>query len=144
MTIVQDIQPLKVGFLDEGLSDDPAEFERSIGAIIRFRFDEALAAGEVDRPIELVVRTGAGLPRGTAAAVCDAWTELADAGVLVIIGPGITDNCLAVTPLFERRGIPTINFPAPPALADATASTTRSAPSTMTARSSPGPWPGGT
>jgi branched-chain amino acid transport system substrate-binding protein len=109
--MVQGTQPFKVGFLDEGLSDEPAEFERSIGAVIRFRFDEAVQAAEVDRPIELVVRTGQGLPRGTAAAVCDAWTELADAGVLVVIGPGITDNCLAVTPLFERRGIPTINFP---------------------------------
>ena len=46
------------------------------------RFDEAL--------IELVVRTGQGLPRGTAAAACDAWAELADAGVLVVIGPGTT------------------------------------------------------
>jgi branched-chain amino acid transport system substrate-binding protein len=109
--MVQGTEPFKVGFLDEGVSDEPEAFEQSAGAMIRFRFDEAVAAAEVDRPIELVVRTGLGLPRGTAKAVCDAWTELADSGALVIIGPGVTDNCLAVTPLFERRGIPTINFP---------------------------------
>jgi ABC-type branched-subunit amino acid transport system substrate-binding protein len=109
--MVQDVAPFKVGFLNEGIADDPETFERTFGNIIRFRFDEALEAGEVDRPIELVVRSGRGLPRGTAQAVCDAWTELADAGVLLIIGPGITDNCIAVTPLFEQRRIPTINFP---------------------------------
>jgi ABC-type branched-subunit amino acid transport system substrate-binding protein len=52
-----------------------------------------------------------GLPRGTAKAVWDAWTELKASGVLAIIGPGITDNCIAVTPLFEQWGVPTINFP---------------------------------
>jgi ABC-type branched-subunit amino acid transport system substrate-binding protein len=109
--MAQGVEPFKVGFLHEGLGDDAGAFEQGIGAMIRFRFDEALEAGEVDRPIELVVRSGRGLPRGTAKAVCDAWTELADDGVLVIIGPGITDNCIAVVPLFERRGVPTINFP---------------------------------
>jgi ABC-type branched-subunit amino acid transport system substrate-binding protein len=109
--MVHGVEQFKVGFLDEGIRDDPGAFEESIGAVVRFRFDEAVDKAEVDRPIELVVRNAVGLPRGTAKAVCDAWTELGDAGVLAIIGPGITDNCIAVTPLFERRGIPTINFP---------------------------------
>jgi hypothetical protein len=80
---------------------DPATFDRTIGEVIRLRFDEAMAAGEVDRPVELIVRTGRGLPQGTAMAVQDAWRErreLADEGALVIIGPGITDNCMAVVP----------------------------------------------
>jgi branched-chain amino acid transport system substrate-binding protein len=106
-----EVEPFKVGFLDEGLMPDAAEFERRIADVIHFRFDEALEAGEVDRPIELVVRTGRGLPHGTAKAVRDAWAALADEGVLAIIGPGITDNCLAVVPLFESRCVPTINFP---------------------------------
>jgi ABC-type branched-subunit amino acid transport system substrate-binding protein len=105
------VEPFKVGFLDEGLFPDPDVFDRIVGNPIRFRFEEAQAAGEVDRPIELVVRTGRGLPHGTAKAVRDAWTELADDGALVIIGPGITDNCIAVVPLFESRGVATINFP---------------------------------
>ena len=105
------VEPFKVGFLHEGLMPDPAAFDEGIGNVIRFRFDEAEAAGEVDRPIELVVRSGRGLPQGTAKAVTDAWTALADDGVLLVIGPGITDNCMAVVPLFESRGVPTINFP---------------------------------
>lgn len=107
----EDVEPFKVGYLDEGLFPDAASFEGRIGEVLRFRFEEAVAAGEVDRPIELVVRRGRGLPRGTAKAVTDAWTALADDGALVIIGPGITDNCMAVVPLFESRHVPTINFP---------------------------------
>jgi ABC-type branched-subunit amino acid transport system substrate-binding protein len=105
------VEPFKVGFLDEGIFADDAQFDQRVREVIRFRFDEAYESGEVDRPIDLIVSRGRGLPHGTAKAVCDAWRELADAGVLVIIGPGITDNCIAVVPLFESRRIPTINFP---------------------------------
>ncbi|MGX7680056.1 ABC transporter substrate-binding protein [Jatrophihabitans sp. DSM 45814] len=106
-----EVQPFKVGFLDEGLSADQDAFDASTGRILRMRFDEAVESGELDRPVELVVRTGKGLPQGTAKAVQDAWIELADEGCLLILGPGITDNCIAVTPLFEARGVATINFP---------------------------------
>ena len=101
------VEPFKVGFLHEGLMPDPAAFDEGIGKVIRFRFDEAEAAGEVDRPIELVVRSGRGLPQGTAKAVTDAWTALADDGVLLVIGPGITDNCMAVVTLFELATLST-------------------------------------
>jgi branched-chain amino acid transport system substrate-binding protein len=111
MSAATTAEPFKVGFLDEGLFPDGTRFDERVGNIIRFRFDEAVRDGEVDRPIELVVRSGRGLPCGTAHAVRQAWQALADEGVLVIIGPGITDNCIAVLPLFEAQGIPTINFP---------------------------------
>ncbi len=104
-------EPFKVGYLDEALFPDAGTFDERVGDIIRFRFREALENGEVDRPIELVVASGKGLPHGTAKAVCQAWQTLADEGALVIIGPGITDNCIAVLPLFEAQGVPTINFP---------------------------------
>jgi branched-chain amino acid transport system substrate-binding protein len=105
------VEAFKVGFLDEGLLRDAEAFDQRIARVLRFRFEEALSAGEVDRPIELVVRSGRGLPHGTAKAVCDAWLGLADEGVLVILGPGITDSCMAVVPLFEAHHIATINFP---------------------------------
>jgi ABC-type branched-subunit amino acid transport system substrate-binding protein len=108
---VTSVEPFKVGFLDEALFPDGETFDRRVGDVIALRFEEALVAGEVDRPIELVVRRGHGLPDGTAKAVRDAWTGLADEGVLLIIGPGITDNCMAVVPLFEAGCVPTINFP---------------------------------
>lgn len=110
MAVASGAEPFKVGYLQERVTS-AAEFDAGTGAILRFRFEEALANGEVDRPIELVVKSGNGLPNGTARAVCDAWQALADDGALVIIGPGITDNCIAVLPLFESQGVPTINFP---------------------------------
>jgi branched-chain amino acid transport system substrate-binding protein len=105
------VEPFKIGYLDEGITPDPSNFEAGSGRVLRLRFDEALESGELDRPIEIVVRRGVGLPHGTAKAVQDAWRELADAGCLLIIGPGITDNCIAVTPMFEAGQVATINFP---------------------------------
>jgi len=105
------VEPFKVGFLDEGIFEAEGAFDASVGNPIRMRFEEAHASGEVDRPIELVVRTGHGLPSGSAKAVRDAWHALADEGVLLIIGPGITDNCMAVVPDFEAGRVPTVNFP---------------------------------
>jgi ABC-type branched-subunit amino acid transport system substrate-binding protein len=108
---VSDVEAFKVGFLDEGLFEDPGAFEATVGNAMRMRFDEAFASGELDRPVELVVRSGRGLPGGTSKAVRDAWHELAEDGALLIIGPGITDNCMAVVADFEAGRVPTINYP---------------------------------
>jgi len=108
---VVELAPHKVGFLGESGVITEAAFEQGAGGILRARFEEAFETGELDRPVELVVRSCWGLPSGSADAMCRGWNELADEGVLAIIGPGITDNCIAVTPLFEARGVPTINFP---------------------------------
>lgn len=107
----QNLQPFKVGFLGETAGGDRQSFELGPGALMRFRFDEALETGELDRPVEVVFRSGWGLPHGSAQAVVDAWKALAETGVLVVVGPGITDNCIAVTPYFEQRRVPTINYP---------------------------------
>jgi len=104
------VEPFKIGFLSEGMFDEEA-FKMSIGRAMQLRFDEALDSGLIDRPVELIVANGYGLPSGTAKAVEDAWMELKDAGVLGILGPGITDNCIAVKPLFEQHKVATINFP---------------------------------
>ena len=104
------VEPFRIGFLNEGLFDDEA-FDLSLGRAIRLRFEEAYASGLIDRPVELVLASGYGLPSGTARAVEDAWMQLKDAGVLGIMGPGITDNCIAVKPLFEHYKVATINFP---------------------------------
>ncbi|MGE0796596.1 MAG: ABC transporter substrate-binding protein, partial [Acidimicrobiia bacterium] len=98
--------PFRVGYLSDGpiVPSGPALDPMNL------RFEEAVANGELDRPVEVVPRAGSGLPNGTAKGVCDAWLELADAGALVIIGPAITDNALAVRRLAEERRVPTINF----------------------------------
>jgi branched-chain amino acid transport system substrate-binding protein len=111
MRAADEVDPFLVGVLDEGLTPEADAFAEAFLRPIRLRFDEALAAGEVDRPIEIVVERGRGLPAGTAKAVEDAWLRLHAGGALLVLGPGITDNCLAVTPLFERHGLATLNFP---------------------------------
>src|SRR3954463_14580556 len=95
------LAPFKIGVLDEGLFPDDGTFDVRIGDVVRFRCEEATRDGVLDRPVEIAMARGKGLPSGTARAVQDAWQELADAGCLIIIGPGITDNCIAVVDQFE-------------------------------------------
>ncbi len=63
---------------------------------IRLAFDEAAADGTIDRSARLVVKEAEGLPRGDAAGVVRAWQELVDEGCIGIIGPLISDNCIAI------------------------------------------------
>lgn len=109
------IEPFTIGFLYEGLfrayGDEQERLELELLEPIRFRFMEATASGELDRPVNVIVSSGQGLPYGTARAVQDAWLQLAESGALAIIGPGITDNCIAVRSFFEAHRVPTINFP---------------------------------
>ena len=111
MALANNAEPFKVGFLDEGPWGSPENFEQGPGMALRIRFEEAFASGELDRPVELVFAHTQGLPSGTAHAVREGWRSLAEQGALAIIGPGITDNCIAVVDLFEAAHVPTINFP---------------------------------
>jgi ABC-type branched-subunit amino acid transport system substrate-binding protein len=77
---------------------------------LRFAVDELAAAGRLDRPVEFVHAWGLGLPWGTAAAVERTYDELADAEVLLIVGPAIGDNAIVATPLAEASRIPTLHW----------------------------------
>src|SRR6202011_4808929 len=77
---------------------------------LELRFDEALEPGEIDRPVEIVVEHGYGLPGGSAELLQGAWQRLADKGVLAIVGPGNTDNALAVMRQAETHHLATINW----------------------------------
>ena len=93
------VAPLKVGLLNDyptraGTDNDTVD-------AIRLVFDEAVAAGVVDRPIELVQRNVVGLPNGTYHAVERAYDELVAEGCLAIFGPYVSDNAV---PLGRARG----------------------------------------
>jgi len=107
--IAMNSEPIKIGLLLDVALPDGSPL-REIQAI-ELRFEDALASGEIDRPIELVTRQAHGLPSGTGANVVRAFQELAREDVLGILGPGITDNCLVTQPLAESYRIPTLNFP---------------------------------
>lgn len=89
------VAPLKVGLLNDyptraGVDNDTLD-------TLRMVFDEAVSAGVVDRPIELVERNVVGLPNGTYHAVERAYDELVDAGCLAIFGPYVSDNAVPLT-----------------------------------------------
>ena len=86
------VAPLKVGLLNDyptktGTDNDTVD-------ALQLVFAEAVAAGLVDRPIELVQRHVVGLPNGTYHAVERAFDELVAEGCLVIFGPCVSDNAV--------------------------------------------------
>ncbi|ORB29222.1 ABC transporter substrate-binding protein [Mycolicibacterium parafortuitum] len=86
------VAPLKVGLLN----DYPTRADADDDTLdtLRLVFDEAVAAGVVDRPIELVERHVIGLPNGTYHAVEKGFDELVAHGCLVIFGPYVSDNAV--------------------------------------------------
>lgn len=99
--------PLLVGVLyDFPQADGGSGFEEAV----RIGIDEVVATGRLDRPVELVPRQAPGLPAGTAHGVEEVFRELASTGVLVALGPSISDNGLVVKALADACGLPCINY----------------------------------
>ena len=99
--------PILVGvFYDYPQIDGGALFEDAV----RIGIDEVAASGRLDRALELVPRHAHGLPAGTAFDVEKTFAELVDAGVLVILGPTVSDNGLIVGPMADAAGVPCINY----------------------------------
>jgi ABC-type branched-subunit amino acid transport system substrate-binding protein len=78
---------------------------------IQLAIDEAVERGDVDHPVELVVREVEGPMRGTSPAVVSAWRELAhEEDCLVILGPVVTEANLAIVDEVNASRVPTISF----------------------------------
>jgi branched-chain amino acid transport system substrate-binding protein len=79
-------------------------------------FEEALHLGlaegrdKLDRDIELLSLQVAGLPGGTEKAVRDGFRELDEQGVLLIVGPSISDNGVIARDLADEAELPAINY----------------------------------
>ncbi len=105
-------EPIKVGYLMDFLLSDDYPQDRRDDLTIPFDmvFGEAFEQGIIDRPIEVIYREVEGLPKGTVKAVIDAYRELVDEGCLVIFGPHIGDNAVAIKEaLCERFRVPAIS-----------------------------------
>lgn len=98
-------EPIKIGYLmDFRLPQSyPREMLDDLSRPFELIFDEALEAGEIDRPVRIVYKEVEGLPKGSVKAVIDGFGELVDEGCLVVFGPNITDNCVAVKEAIEQR-----------------------------------------
>jgi branched-chain amino acid transport system substrate-binding protein len=77
---------------------------------LRIGFDEANAEERLGEDISLTSTVAEGLPAGTAESVIEKFHELADTGVVAIVGPSISDNALHVRDLADERGIACINY----------------------------------
>jgi branched-chain amino acid transport system substrate-binding protein len=79
-------------------------------------FEDALRLGleatrrSFDRPVELLAAHARGLPSGTAHEMERSFDQLAEAGVLAVLGPSISDNALVVQPLTDHHRLPAINY----------------------------------
>jgi branched-chain amino acid transport system substrate-binding protein len=86
-----DVQPVKVGLLVDYTEAD-GEMDPTALQALQLTFDEFVERGRLDRPVELVVRKGLGLPNGSFRAVRDAFFELVAEDCLVVFGPYVSEN----------------------------------------------------
>lgn len=100
--------PIRIGILNDLASGPPGPGDTADW--LKREVDALVACGRIDRPVEFIHAYGLGLPSGTAAAVEQAYAQLASQDVLCICGPAIGDNALVATPLAERFAIPTLNW----------------------------------
>lgn len=98
-------EPIKLGYLfDFRLPDGyPQAMRDDLTRSFELVFEDGLAQGVIDRPVEIVFREVEGLPKGTVKAVIDAYGELVDEGCLAVFGPAITDNVVPTREAIEDR-----------------------------------------
>ena len=94
------VSPARIGVLIDYL-DPKGGFDDNVMRSLELVADEFVEQGVVERPVEFVVRAVQGLPNGTFRAVRDAFRELIDEGVLVIFGPWVSENAVALAPYVE-------------------------------------------
>src|SRR5215471_12129953 len=75
-------EPIKLGYLFDFVLPDayPKMAREDLTQTFDLVFAQGLAAGLIDRTVELVFREVEGLPKGTVKAVIDAYGELVDEG----------------------------------------------------------------
>jgi len=97
---LSDVSPARIGVLIDYL-DAKGGYDENIMRSLELVADEFKERGLLDRPVEFVVRAVQGLPNGTFRAVRDAFRELVDEGALVIFGPWVSENGVALRPCVE-------------------------------------------
>ena len=101
MADVAGVSPAKIGVLVDYV-DAKGGFDENVLKSLQLVADEYVEQGIVERPVEFVVRAVQGLPKGEFRAVRDAFHELVDDGVVVIFGPWVSENAVALAPYVER------------------------------------------
>ena len=113
MGIADQVAPIKIGVLIDFVLPAPSAWNIRDDFLeaTRLTLDDAVAAGRLDRPVELVIRECEGLPRGTVKAVIDAYGELVDEGCLGVFGPMISESAVPLREAIEDRfKVPAISW----------------------------------
>lgn len=90
-----DVIPARIGLLIDYLDED-GNYDENILPAMQLVAEEFLERGIAERPVEFVVRAVQGLPNGCFRAVRDAFYELVEADALVIFGPWVSENGVAL------------------------------------------------
>jgi ABC-type branched-subunit amino acid transport system substrate-binding protein len=98
---MSNVSPAKIGVLIDYL-DPKGGYDENVLKSLELVADEFVEQKLVERPVEFVVRAVQGLPNGTFRDVRDAFHELVEQGVLVIFGPWVSENAVALAPYVER------------------------------------------
>jgi ABC-type branched-subunit amino acid transport system substrate-binding protein len=99
-------EPIRIGWLGSALDGPGGGYDR----IHRLAFEEAEAAGLLDRPVEFVLHPENGLPQGTAKNATDGFRFLVDEGCIGVAGAYSSDNAITVGPLANELQIPLISW----------------------------------
>jgi branched-chain amino acid transport system substrate-binding protein len=94
------VTPARIGVLVDYLHDN-GEYDANILPTLQLVADEYLEQGILERPVEFVVRAVQGLPNGDFRSVRDAFFELVEENALVIFGPQVSENAVALRPYVE-------------------------------------------
>jgi len=106
---MSDISPARVGVLIDWLDAD-GNYDEHILPVLEMVAEDYVARGIVERPVEFVVRAVQGLPKGTFRAVRDAYRELVEEDCVVVFGPQVSENGIALAPFIEATQVPTITL----------------------------------
>lgn len=90
-----EVTPARVGLLIDHL-DEKGGYDENVLPSLRLVAEDYVARGILDRPVEFVVRAVQGLPKGSFRPVRDAFYELVDEDALVIFGPWVSENGVAL------------------------------------------------
>jgi len=98
-------EPIKIGYLMDFLLPEgfPDTYFEDLTIPFKMVFEKALEEGVIDRSVEIIYREVEGLPKGSVKAVVDAYQEVVDEGCLVIFGPHIGDNAVAIKEVLDER-----------------------------------------
>jgi branched-chain amino acid transport system substrate-binding protein len=100
------LEPIKIGWLGAALDGPGGGYDR----IHRLAFDEAIATGVLNRPVDFVIHAENGLPHGSAKNAIDGFKWLVDEGCIGVAGAYSSDNAMVVGPVANELEVPLVSW----------------------------------